>query len=100
MVASIIKPLVVDFLDVVTHTQGQELELKLEQFELKSGSALENQTIRSSALRQKTGVIIVAIKRNNHFMTNPGSETILKAGDYLITLGTGAELSKFEELFI
>lgn len=98
MVASVVKPLVVDFLDVVMHTKGQELELKMEQFKLKEGSSLENQTILSSELRQRTGIIIVAIRRNNEYITNPTPDTILKAGDYLITLGTNPQLTKFEEL--
>ena len=98
MVASVVKPLVVDFLDVVMHTKGHELELKMEQFKLKKGSLLENKTIMSSELRQKTGIIIIAIKRDEAFITNPSPDTILKDGDYLITLGTNTQLTKFEEL--
>ena len=35
MVASVVKPLVIDFLDVVIHTKGHELELKMEQYPAK-----------------------------------------------------------------
>ncbi len=98
MVASIIKPDVVDFLDVVMHSQGGELELKMEQFYLPEGCCLENKTIYSSELKQKTGVIIVAIKRDGKFITNPKFDTVLKADDYLITLGTSRQLQSFEEL--
>lgn len=98
MVASVVKPLVVDFLDVVMHTKGHELELKMEQFKLKKDSPLEDQTILSSELRQKTGIIIVAIKRGEEFITNPSPNTVLKVDDYLITLGTNTQLTKFEEL--
>jgi len=80
------------------HTKGQELELKLEQFQIGKGSVLENQTIISSELRQKTGVIVIAIKRNGMFMTNPSPDTVLKEGAHLITLGAGSEFAKFEEL--
>jgi len=98
MVSSIIKPEVVDFLDVVMHTQGEELELKMEQFHLPEGCCLENKTIYSSEIRQKSGVIIVAIKRGGKFITNPQSDTVLKADDYLITLGTNQQLQSFENL--
>ncbi|OGI02604.1 MAG: hypothetical protein A2104_10485 [Candidatus Melainabacteria bacterium GWF2_32_7] len=98
MVSSVVKPLVVDFLDVVMHTKGQELELKMEQFKLKHGSPLENQTIISSELRQRTGIIIIAIRRDGEFITNPTPDTVMTAGDYLITLGTNSQLSKFEKL--
>ncbi|MFH0701912.1 MAG: NAD-binding protein [bacterium] len=98
MVAYVTKPLVVDFLDVVMHTKGQELELKMEQFQLKKGSVLENKTILSSELRQKTGIIIIAVKRKEELITNPSSDTLLKAEDYLITLGTNTQLTKFEKM--
>ena len=97
MVASIIKPLVVDFLDVVIHTKGQEIELQMEQYLLKEGSPLENQTILSSELRQKTGIIIIAIKRNGNFITNPSPDTKLTIGDF-ITLGTSTQLERFKKL--
>ncbi|EKE02897.1 MAG: TrkA family potassium uptake protein [uncultured bacterium] len=99
MVSSVVKPQVVDFLDVVMHTKGQELELKLEQFRIEEGSPLEEQTILSSELRQKSGVIVVAIRRDGEFITNPTPDTMIKAGDYLITLGTSSQLSKFEEIY-
>ena len=97
MVSSIIKPDVVDFLDVVMHSQGIDLELKMEQFSVPENCCLENKTIYSSEIRQKSGVIIVAIKRNGKFITNPESDTILKAHDYLITLGTTQQLQSFEK---
>lgn len=98
MVASVIKPMVVDFLDVVMHTKGQELELKMEQFQIRESSPLVEKTILSSELRQKTGIIIIAIKRNGCFITNPEPDTIIKTKDYLIILGTNPQLQKFEEL--
>jgi voltage-gated potassium channel len=97
MVASIVKPLVVDFLEVVMHTEGQELELKMEQFKLEKGSHLEGHTILSSELKQKMGIFIVAIKRQGEFLTNPSPDTVLKADDYLITLGTNSQISMFEK---
>jgi len=100
MVASVVKPLVVDFLDVVIHTKGQNLELQMEQFELKKGSPLEGQTILSSELKQKMGIFIIAIKREKEFITTPSPDTVLKSGDYLITLGTSSQLLKFEKELI
>ncbi len=99
MVASVIKPHVVDFLDVVIHTTGEELELKMEQFYIKNGSELIDKTIISSEMRQKIGIIVIAIKRNKEFITNPSPDTVLREGDYLITLGTSAQLAKFEKIF-
>jgi len=98
MVASVIKPLVVDFLDVIIHTNGgHDIELQMEQFQLKKGSLIEGQTILSSELKQKLGIFIIAIKRNDEFITNPTPNTVLNAEDYLIVLGTSLQLAKFEK---
>lgn len=98
MVSSVVKPFVIDFLDVVLHTEGQDLELKLEQYNIKKHSFLSGETIISSELRQKTGVIIIAIKRGSEFITNPSPNTVIQADDYLITLGTNSQLNDFEKL--
>lgn len=100
MVASVVKPFVIDFLDVVMHTKGHELELQLEQFMIKENSKLIGKTIISSGMRQKTGVIIIAIKRENEYITNPTPNTVLYEKDILIGLGATSELSTFEELYL
>lgn len=100
MVSSIMKPHVVDFLDVVVHTKGKDLELKMEQFKINKGSALENQTVLSCQMKQKTGIIVIAIKRNDEFITNPPTDTQFLADDYLIIMGTNQQLSQFEKIFI
>ncbi|MDD3151057.1 MAG: NAD-binding protein [Candidatus Gastranaerophilales bacterium] len=98
MVASVVKPLVVDFMDIVMHNQGKGLKLKLDQIYIKKGSPLENETVLSSKLKDKTGVTIVAIQRNEEFITNPPANTKFMAGDYLLAIGTNQELSKLQEI--
>jgi voltage-gated potassium channel len=97
MVSSIIKPAVVDFLDVVVHTKGHELELEMEQYCIKAGGTLENTTIYDSAIRQQTGIIVIGIKREDGFISSPSPETVLKANDCLIILGTIQQLTNFEK---
>lgn len=97
MVASIIKPEVVEFLDVVVQAKNQKIELEMEQLCIRAGSKIENKTIYESEIRQKTGVIIVAIKRENEYITSPSPETTLQAGDCLIILGTPEQLTNFEK---
>jgi voltage-gated potassium channel len=98
MVASVVKPLVVDFLDVVTHTSGMELELKLDQFHLGINSELIGQTIISSKIKDKTGVVIVALRRENEFITNPNPNTDLKYDDYLLAIGSTQQLKELKKL--
>lgn len=98
MVSSVVKPHVVDFLDVVMHTKGHELELKLEQFLLRKESSLDNKKIIDSKIREKTGVIVVALKRGDQFFTNPSPDTILKADDHIIAIGTNQQLSELQKI--
>ena len=98
MVASVVKPMVVDFIDVVMHSNGAELELKLEQFCIRKGSSLHHQTILESKIKDKTGVVVVAIKRDNEFITNPSAHTILQEGDCLIAIGSNHELEKLHNI--
>ena len=97
MVSSLIKPDVVDFLDVVIHTKGENLEFKMEQFCIKKGSLFENKTVFASGISENTGVIIVAIKRGGEYITSPSADTVLTANDCLIILGTVTQLTDFEK---
>lgn len=98
MVTSVTKPLIVDFLDVVLHTNNQELELKLEHVIVKEKGFLANKTIIESNLRDKSGITIVAIKRNGTLIPNPPADTTLTPNDDLIVLGTTMQLEKLEKL--
>jgi voltage-gated potassium channel len=82
----------------VTHTSGLEFELKLDQFHLGANSELVGQTIISSKIRDKTGVVIVALRREDEFITNPDPHTELKQSDYLLVIGTNQQLSKLKKL--
>ena len=97
MVSSITKPDVVDFLDVAVHAKGHEFELEMEQYRVKDGSSLEHKTLAGSGIRENTGVIIVAIKRLDEYITSPSPNEILSANDCLIILGTTQQLTDFEK---
>lgn len=98
MVASVVKPMVVDFLDVVTHTKGHDLELKLDQFYLHKTSSLIGKTIITSKIKDKTGITVVALKRDNEFITNPDPNIQLEEGDYIIAIGSNQQLEDFKKL--
>ena len=85
----LLRPQVVSFLDVVT--QGEDLELVLEQVPVPAGSSLDGLTLAEARIRQKTGLIVLAIKhgaeRRDPFVYNPGPDELVKSGDTLIVLG-------------
>ncbi len=89
-------PVLTDFLDLVTHSE--ELEFWLEEIRLSEGSPLVGRTLAEADLRQRCGVMILAIRKGETILTNPAPETLLEAGDLLIALGTREQLQALEAL--
>lgn len=97
MATLMLKPMVSDYLDVVTG--GGELELRVEQFQLVPESAVLGRSIRDLEIRKNTGASVLAVRKGSEaFNTNPGPETILAANDVLIAVGTPEEILKLEKL--
>lgn len=86
MAQSALRPAVVDFVQLAT-TSGH-LDLSMEQVRISEGSALIGQTIADAGIRQRFGVIIVAIRRAEGTMEfNPSPESLIRAGDEMVVLG-------------
>lgn len=92
MAAFAVQPNVAEFLDVVVHEEG--LEFRLEELVVPDGSPLVGSTLRESHLRDRTGALVLAIRRANggEFVTNPEPSTTLDAGAVLIAIGTPTQL--------
>ncbi len=96
---AILKPVVVDFLDLAT--QSNNMELKLEELPVAPGSPFAGKIITETGIRQQYGVIVVAIKRKGGRMAfNPTHDTVLEAGDTLIVMGEAAQLDRLEPVVI
>ena len=90
----ILKPAVVDFIEYAT-TAGN-LEIQLEEVEVRPGSVLSGKTLEATGIGKDLGIIIAAVKKPDgtmHF--NPTSRTVIESGDTLIALG---EISKLKTL--
>ena len=86
MAQAVLRPNVVDFIELAT--RHDYLELQLEESVVQPGSVLAGRKLKDSQLRRDLGVIIVAIRRQEGPMLfNPDPEAELFAGDLLITLG-------------
>jgi voltage-gated potassium channel len=97
MAQAILRPSVVDFLEIAT--AGKRFELQLEEIRISQASSLVGKNLITSGIRRDWGIIIVGIKKNNgqmHF--NPAPETILENGDTLITLGEKEAIAKLEKI--
>jgi voltage-gated potassium channel len=90
-----IRPAVVDFFELATSTDN--LELAIEEIAVDARSALSGRSILEANLRQRFGIIIVGIQRQDRRMEfNPEPETPIRAGDKLVVLGRPDTLKQLE----
>jgi voltage-gated potassium channel len=90
-----LRPAVVDF--VTLATSSDNMELNLEQVHLTAGSPLVGRSLLDAGLRQKYGVVVVGIRRQDGQMDfNPAPEASMRAGDDLVVLGRSDSLRKLE----
>ncbi len=96
MAAWLLRPGVVDYLDLVSH--GEKIEYRLEEIEVREACPLGECTIKDADIRGKTGAMILAIKRGEKINSNPDVNTMIKPGDLLIVIGTDEQLKKLEQI--
>ena len=94
---AILRPAVVDFIELVT--RREHLALQMEEVLIARSSSLAGHSILETGLRQKFGAIVVAVKKDNdHMQFNPAPEHRINAGDRLIVLGAGEKLDEIARL--
>ena len=85
MAQTAIRPAVVDFHD--PRDQLGNLELAMEEITVERRSSLVQKSLLDANLRQRFGVIVVAIQREDrHMEFNPEPDTAILAGDKLVVL--------------
>ncbi len=92
MASVILRPSVVDFLDVAMAGEAQDFQM--EEIVVEQGSALENRAIRDADLRRRSGAIIVSVKQNGKTYVNPEPTLVFNVGDRLIVLGDGEQIER------
>jgi voltage-gated potassium channel len=98
MAALMLKPLVTDYLDVVTGDGA--LEFRMEELALTAKCCAVGRTIQELAVRKTTGATILAVRNGETgvFDTNPSPEVVLESGDTVIAIGTPTEITRLEAL--
>jgi voltage-gated potassium channel len=98
MATLMLKPLVSDYLEVVTG--GGELEFRVEELELTGECCAIGRSIGDLEVRTRTGATILAVRRaaTGVFQTNPAPESLLNTGDRIIAIGTPGQITKLEKL--
>lgn len=97
MAQAILRPNVVDFIEIAT---GREhLDLQLEEIFIPPDSGFVGENLATSGFRKETGVIIVGIKKADGTMVfNPESHTRIERHDTLIVLGETSAIQQLEKL--
>lgn len=90
----ILNPNVTDFVEMAT--ERENLQLQMEEIQVKPTSRIAGQSLLETGLLQKHRILVVAIKGADGTMTfNPEGSTRVQAGDALIVLGPAVK----EDLF-
>ncbi len=94
---AVLRPTVVDFIELATRTE--HIELQLEETRITPLSPLAGSRLADSHIRPDLKVIIVAIKKPNGTMVfNPPPETTIEAGDILVAIGHRENLIRLETM--
>jgi len=96
MAAAILKPRVMDFLDLALHTDGIDTEIG--DIVVSESAPFVNKTIKSCGLKESTGVTVLAIKRKDGSVYgNPDLDMVIQPGDELIIMGSAEQIAAAEK---
>ncbi len=97
MALTVLRPTVTDFLELAVHKAS--LDLQIEEITVIERSRLQGQSLLESGIRQKTGAIILAVKKESGQMIyNPPPDYIIEPGDILIALADQKGLMRLKEM--
>jgi voltage-gated potassium channel len=97
MAAMALRPITIDYLDTVMHSE--HVNLGLREFLIRESSRVTGKDLARAQLRQQSGATVLAIRRpDGSFDLQPGSATLLTAGDVLITIGTPEQLELLDRM--
>ncbi|HEY5664295.1 MAG TPA: potassium channel protein [Ilumatobacter sp.] len=97
MASFIVQPNVAEFVDVVMHERS--MDFRMQEVEIPEGSPLAGVTLRDANLRQRAGVLVLALRADDGtFNTNPDPETVLQPHHVIIAVGTDEALQQLVEV--
>ena len=97
MAASALRPLAVDFMELLV---GSDCEI--EEFQLSNSpdllQELSGRTLADLQLGRRSGAMVLAIRDQGQLVANPGGDMRLAPGQLLVVLGSKEQLVRFREL--
>jgi voltage-gated potassium channel len=99
MAMAILRPAMLDFIEITTRRQS--LELRMEELSVCDGSPVIGKSLEQSEIRLRYGLIIVAVKKESGKMIfNPLASYIIESGDKLVALGEDENVKRFAQICI
>ena len=89
-----LRPHSVEFVDTVLYSTGGDL--LLEDLQVAEGSPLAGLTV-GEVRRRMPDVNVLAVKKGERMILNPGAEVDLTGGDVLVAIGTATQLRALEQ---
>ena len=97
MAQAILRPSVVDFIELAT--ASEHLELQIEEISVAEDSVLAGKNLVDSGIRQSMGIIIVGIKEaDDKMIFNPPPEKKIEPNSVLIILGERPAINQLEKI--
>jgi voltage-gated potassium channel len=99
MAMAIMRPAMLDFIEITTRRQS--LELRMEEISVCDGSPIIGKSLEESGIRQRYGLIIIAVKKDTGKMIfNPLANYVIATGDRLIAMGEDENVKRFAEVCV
>lgn len=94
MAMAILRPAMLDFVEITT--MKQSLELRMDEIAICADSSYISKSLEESQIRQKFGLIVVAVKKESGKMIfNPMAKYVIEKNDKLIVLGEVENINLF-----
>jgi len=97
MAAAVLRPNVLDFLELAFH--NDDLQLMVEELVVSPNSRIAGKTLGFCDIRSEIGATVLAIKKAaGKTIANPSPDEVVEPGDILIVLGDPKQLNKAQAL--
>ncbi len=98
LASQLLRPAVIEFLDVVMHSA--DIEIFMEEMKVRKGSRMVGVTMADARRMCTSGANIVAVVKQDgdRLMVEPSVDTVIEEGDMLIVIGTRKQLGQIEEV--
>jgi voltage-gated potassium channel len=95
--SALLRPHVLNFLDVIIN--DREMELRLEDIDIAAKSVFAGKSIGELQIRRNAGTLVVGYSSQGGAMqVNPHTATVLHAGDIIIVLGNNQQVEQLRDL--